>query len=149
MIEESNRTLGYTKLPIISNSGACWYHECTAGSMIADAARWYLEHNYTATNQEWSKSVAACVWHGGAMASTNLLEGPGNIYLCDTFSPFSKIIFFAGYITVGDILTMFPYHNVLTIATMKGSEILKLMEASVEYYNETSYQGEFLHVSGN
>lgn len=43
---------------------------------------------------------------------------------------------------------MFPYHNVLTIATMKGSEIHQLMEASVEYYNESSYQGEFLHVSG-
>lgn len=31
---------------------------------------------------------------------------------------------------------------------MKGSEIHQLMEASVEYYNESSYQGEFLHVSG-
>ena len=73
------------------------------------------------------------------------------IFICAIhFHPSQFFVFFifTGYITLGDILTMFPYHNVLTIATMKGSEIHQLMEASVEYYNESSYQGEFLHVSG-
>lgn len=115
---------------------------------MADAARWYLEHNYTADNQVWSDSVAACVWHGGAMASTNLLNEPGNYLFFRYISIVLELFFLTGHITVGDILTMFPYHNVLTIAKMKGSDIHKLMESSVEYYNESSYQGEFLHVSG-
>lgn len=45
---------------------------------------------------------------------------------------------------------MFPYANLLTMARMKGSDIAKLFEQSVAYYNDSSaYQGEFLHVSGN
>lgn len=73
---QSNETLGVTKVPIISNIQSCWYGECTGASMMADAARWFLEHNVT-TNNGWSDSIAACVWHGGALSNTDLGINPG------------------------------------------------------------------------
>ena len=127
---ESNETIGYTKLPIVSDRSVCWYRECTGASMMADAARWYLEHNVT-VNNNWYDSVAAVVWHGGALSNTDLGLT-------------------AGPIKLGDILYMFPYANVLAMARMTGAQIKMLFENSVENYNDTSAPklGEFLHVSG-
>lgn len=57
---------------------------------------------------------------------------------------------YTGLIKFGDLLAMFPYANTLAIVTMSGLQIKKLMEASVEAFNDETApkQGEFLHVSG-
>lgn len=130
VLKESNETIGYTKLPIVSDRSECWYRECTGASMMADAARWYLENNVT-VNNSWNDSVAAVVWHGGALSNTDLGLT-------------------AGPILFGDILYMFPFANVLAMAKMTGSQITQLFEKSVENYNDTSAPklGEFLHASG-
>ena len=76
MLTQTNEVIGYAKIPIISDRKYCWYEECTGASMMADAARWFLEKNTTATNL-WDFSVAAAVWHGGALSDTDLDIGPG------------------------------------------------------------------------
>ena len=43
--------------------------------MMADAARWYLEKNMTA-GDDWQNTVAAAVWHGGALVDTGLDDVP-------------------------------------------------------------------------
>jgi hypothetical protein len=43
---------------------------------MADAARAFLEKNTTAGN-EWANTVAATVWHGGALSDTDLDIGAG------------------------------------------------------------------------
>lgn len=130
VLTQSNETIGYTKIPIISDRKICWYEECTGAALMADAARWFLE-KITTSNNDWSNTVAATVWHGGALADTDLDLG-------------------AGPITYGDILTMFPYANVVVRAWMYGLQIKNLFEESVRYYNDTTSpnRGEFLHVSG-
>jgi len=74
---QANETIGYTKIPIISDRKFCWYTECTGGALIADAARAFLEKNTTAGN-DWADTVAATVWHGGALSDTDLDIGAGN-----------------------------------------------------------------------
>lgn len=69
----SNLTIGYTKTPIISDRKYCWYGECTGASLMADAARWYLEKNSTRSTP-WQYTFAATVWHGGALTDTNTLD---------------------------------------------------------------------------
>lgn len=130
VLTQANETIGYTKIPIISDRKICWYEECTGAALMADAARWFLEKITTSSN-DWSNTVAATVWHGGALADTDLDLG-------------------AGPITYGDILTMFPYANVIVRAWMYGLQIKNLFEESVRYYNDTTSpnRGEFLHVSG-
>ena len=135
VLTKSNETIGFTKTPIVSDKKVCWYGECTGAAMMADAARWYLEKNMTAGN-DWQNTVAAAVWHGGALVDTGLDDVPS---------------LNSGLIKFGDILYMFPYSNVLVKVLMKGIEIKTLFENSVQYYNQStsSNLGEFLHVSGN
>lgn len=76
MLTQANETIGYTKIPIISDRKICWYEECTGAALMADAARWFLE-KITTSNNDWSNTVAATVWHGGALADTDLDLGAG------------------------------------------------------------------------
>ncbi len=75
MLIQSNETIGFTKTPLVSDKKFCWYGECTGAAMMADAARWYLEKNTTSGNT-WSETVAATVWHGGALTDTELDDVP-------------------------------------------------------------------------
>lgn len=144
----SNETIGYTKIPIISETKYCWFAECTGGSLMADAARWYLEKNMTKDNP-WARTVAATVWHGGAMTDTDLDISAG-ILGQQIKSNFYSTIPFLGPIKFGDILLMFPYANEIARVPMYGHQIKTLFEKSVEYYNDLNEpkRGEFLHVSG-
>lgn len=48
---------------------------------MADAARWFLE-KYTTKNATWKNTVAATVWHGGALSDTDLDLGAGGVSIC-------------------------------------------------------------------
>lgn len=78
VLAQANETIGYSKIPIISDRKICWYTECTGAALMADAARAYLE-KYTTSGNEWANTVAATVWHGGALSDTDLDIGAGNI----------------------------------------------------------------------
>ena len=59
----------YVKVPIVGSSKSCWYGECSGGNLMSDAARWYLEKTRY-LKQSWKDTVAATLWHGGAMTGT-------------------------------------------------------------------------------
>ena len=48
------------------------YGECTAGNLMADAARWYVETQTLYSQLPWDQSVAGAVWHAGSMSHTDL-----------------------------------------------------------------------------
>jgi len=56
----------HIKVPIIGTNEVCWYEECSGGNLMSDAAYWYLEQ-VPYQNKSWKESVAATVWHGGAI----------------------------------------------------------------------------------
>lgn len=60
--------------------------------MMADAARWFLEKNLTSGN-DWSKTVAAAVWHGGALTDTDLDISEGNLNSIFNSVFFAKITY--------------------------------------------------------
>ena len=77
VLTQANETIGYTKILIISDRKICWYTECTGATLMADAARAFLE-KYTTVGNEWFNTVAATVWHGGALSDTDIKAGNSN-----------------------------------------------------------------------
>lgn len=76
VLTQSKEVIGYSKTPIYSDRQYCWYGECNGASLMADAALWFLSKNESNT-QAWANSPAAAVWHGGALADTDLDISPG------------------------------------------------------------------------
>lgn len=52
----------------------------------------------------------------------------------------------AGDITVGDIMTSFPFNNFLSVIEITGSEVMEALEKGVDSYPEQA--GHYPHVSG-
>ena len=71
VLQVTEEKIGFTKIPIVSDRASCWYQECSGGNLMTDAARWYLENKVT-VNETWKNSIAATVWHGGALSATDL-----------------------------------------------------------------------------
>ncbi len=91
--------------------------ETNLGDFCADAMLWKA-------NQAYSRPVDAAFTNGGSIRAS---IGIGDISMLD-------------------MKTVFPFGNTLQIMTVKGSELLELMEAS--YYSTPYPLGSFMQVAG-
>ena len=91
--------------------------ETNLGDFCTDAMLWKA-------NQAYSQPVVAAFANGGSIRA-NIAVGEINML---------------------DMKTVFPFGNTLQILTIKGSELLELMEAS--YFNTPNPLGSFMQVSG-
>jgi 5'-nucleotidase len=54
----------------------------------------------------------------------------------------------AGKVTRGDLMSVLPFINNMVQMSMKGSDLLEVLEWSVHDYNEHERAGKFLQYSG-
>ena len=106
---------------VFLNGTSCRSVECNVGNLITDAMVYVNALQYV--GQYWTDAGIGFIQGGGIRSSSN----PGNL-------------------TKFDITTILPFNNTLVVVNMTGSDILAVLEHSVERYN--GGQGEFLQMSG-
>ncbi|CAH2043420.1 unnamed protein product, partial [Iphiclides podalirius] len=100
----------------------CRIRECNLGNIITDSIL-----NYT--NEMYDDVKIAVIQGGRIRASLGRPEPPFNI-------------------TRGDLITILPFSDTLTIITMNGSVLLKSLEHSVASWRTIDSPGQFLQMSG-
>jgi 2',3'-cyclic-nucleotide 2'-phosphodiesterase (5'-nucleotidase family) len=54
----------------------------------------------------------------------------------------------AGKVTMGDLMAVLPFINNMVRMSLKGSDLLEVLEWSVYDYNPDEHKGKFLQYSG-
>jgi 2',3'-cyclic-nucleotide 2'-phosphodiesterase (5'-nucleotidase family) len=54
----------------------------------------------------------------------------------------------AGKVTLGDLMSVLPFVNNMVQMSLKGSDLLEVLEWSVDDYNANERKGKFLQYSG-
>lgn len=118
-IDRINNEVVGTSLTFLDGE-QCRIRECNLGNIITDAILNYTE----------DATVNIAVIQGGRIrTSLGRPEMPFNI-------------------TRGDVITILPFSDTLTVLTMNGSMLLKTLEHSVESWRTIDSPGQFLQISG-
>ncbi|VVC26427.1 Hypothetical protein CINCED_3A004777 [Cinara cedri] len=126
----TSSVIGSTSVVLQGSNRFCWTQECNLGNFVADA---FVAHNVRTNmksfdlTQQWTDASIAFLQSG--VIRSNI--GPTNP---------------AGVITMGDILLVLPLLHDVGKVTVKGSEIRRIIEQTVQPSSEGN--GEFLQMSG-
>lgn len=117
------------KTLVVLDGLSCRLKECNLGNLATDAFVYVnaKEHN----GPGWTDAPIAMLQGGGIRSTVDFDISDGNL-------------------TVGEIMTAFPFENIVLKVEMPGSVIWDALELSVSRYNRNGVQprGEFLQVSG-
>lgn len=115
------------KTSVILDGNSCRLRECNMGNLIADA----MIHKYASEYDGfgWSDAPMAVIQGGGIRASIVHMDMPANV-------------------TKGDLLTVMPFDGSMSVVTVDGATVWKMLEHSVAYYNTKRPVGQFLQLSG-
>lgn len=121
----SETVVGNTSVKLDGDS--CRKHECNMGNLITDA----MVHKYATRYRGigWTDAPIAIIQGGGVRASIAHLNLPADV-------------------TKGDLLTVMPFDGNMVKVTIKGRDIWRMLEHSVENYRITRSPGQFLQMSG-
>ncbi|XP_026756321.2 uncharacterized protein LOC113516144 [Galleria mellonella] len=106
---------------------SCRLHECNMGNLITDAMIYKYASEYK--GEGWTDAPIAIIQGGGIRSSI-------------THSNTSTKV------TRGDLLTVMPFDGMMVKVTVKGTEILKMLEHAVAKYRTIRALGQFLQLSG-
>ncbi len=120
----TKQDIGETSVFLVGDRKVCRVEECNLGNFVADAMRAYSKAQIAITN-------------GGGIRS-NVPVGadiPADLKLAETLK-----------ITEGDVLTVFPFGNVVATFELKGSDVVAALENGVSQVEGGA--GRFPQVSG-
>ncbi|CAD0202682.1 unnamed protein product [Chrysodeixis includens] len=112
---------------VIIDGESCRLKECTMGNVITDA----MIHRYASVYDGlgWTDAPIAILHGGGIRSSFHYSKLPSNI-------------------TKGEVIQVLPFDATVIKVDIVGADILKMLEHSVDNYNERFPTGEFLQMSG-
>ncbi len=120
----TSQEIGETSVFLVGDRKVCRVEECNLGNFAADAMRAYSKAQIAITN-------------GGGIRS-NVPVGvdiPADLKLAETLK-----------VTLGDVLTVFPFGNVVATFELKGSDVIAALENGVSQVEGGA--GRFPQVSG-
>lgn len=108
---------------------SCRLKECNLGNLATDAFVYVNAKEHSGPG--WTDAPVAMLQGGGIRSTVYDETSEGNL-------------------TVGEIMTAFPFENIVLKVEMRGSVMWNVLERSVARYNRNGIQprGEFLQVSG-
>lgn len=119
--------VGQTKVILEGSGIVCRLEECNMGNLIADA---FVDYMASIPYENGWTIAPIAVYNGGSVRSS-----------IDSLKK-------NGIVTMGDILGVLPFINNMVLIRMKGSDIMEMLEWSVEDYNREERKGKFLQMSG-
>lgn len=122
--------VGRTRVLLEGDSKICRREECNLGNLITDAMIDYNVGEYADRNG-WTD--AAIALHNGGSIRTSITRANDD------------------KITMGDVLSVLPFHNIIMKVSMTGELILSVLEWSVqnlEMNTTANLFGAFAQVSG-
>lgn len=126
----SRTVVGKTRVLLEGSSKVCRRSECNIGNLITDAMIDYNAGEYT-NKDNWTDAAIA-------------FQNSGGIRTSITRANDDKI-------TMGDILSVLPFHNTIMKVSMTGALIRSVLEMSVknlEINTTSNLYGAFLQFSG-
>ncbi|MDL1899341.1 multifunctional 2',3'-cyclic-nucleotide 2'-phosphodiesterase/5'-nucleotidase/3'-nucleotidase [Anaerolineae bacterium CFX9] len=125
-IEELRRTvIGQTSVFLVGDRAACRAMECTLGNLITDAMR------------EATGAQIAITNGGGIRASIPNTPTPEDVALP---SPID--------VTLGDVLTVLPFGNLVSTFSLSGADVIAALEHGLSALGTDAGTGRFPQVSG-
>lgn len=121
----TEEVVGYTT--VLLDGASCSRRECNLGNLITDAMVFRYAMDYT--GEHWTDAPIAIIQAGGIRASISHVKMPANI-------------------TQGELLTIMPFEGSLVTVTVNGSTLIKMIQHSVNNYNDLEASGPFLQYSG-
>ncbi|CAB3253193.1 unnamed protein product [Arctia plantaginis] len=121
----TEEVVGYTS--VLLDGASCSRKECNLGNLITDAMIFRYAIDYT--GEHWTDAPIAIIQAGGIRASISHVKMPANI-------------------TQGELLTVMPFEGPLVTVTVNGSTLIKMIQHSVNNYNDLEASGPFLQYSG-
>ncbi|XP_028162109.1 uncharacterized protein LOC114354053 [Ostrinia furnacalis] len=112
---------------VVLDGNSCRLRECNMGNLIADAMIYKYASEYTGYG--WSDAPIAVIQGGGIRASVVHMDMPANV-------------------TKGDLLTVMPFDGSMSVVTVQGETVWKMLEHAVAYYNTKRAVAKFLQLSG-
>ncbi|KAL5243001.1 hypothetical protein ACI65C_010411 [Semiaphis heraclei] len=122
----TNVTIGRTAVELINS---CHRMECNIGNLIADSFVYYnilKKENY---NEYWTDAPIGIVQAGAIRTTLNETDHDG-------------------YITLGQLINVMPFQNILVKVTISGSSLLEAFELSVYDFVKDQGGSKLLQVSG-
>nr|ATU82509.1 venom 5' nucleotidase 2 [Lethocerus distinctifemur] len=125
----NSRTAMHVGTTTVDLDGNCRNKECNLGNMVADAL--YEYGQVAAAGNKWPK-IPLVLYNGGGVRSSILLNSTG------------------GSLTMGDILTSFPFENQLRVVSLTGKALKQAIEVGVAEYDPAGIilKGSFPMMSG-
>ncbi|KAL3883277.1 hypothetical protein ACJMK2_029560 [Sinanodonta woodiana] len=121
---QKREVVGHTAVLLEGETYWCRVRECNLGNLATDAMiNYHLD--YMKANGTWAAASIALVQSGGIRASIE----PGNI-------------------TLGNVLTVFPFGNNIDLVKIRGIHLRKMIEHAVVNYDPQNRPGAFLQMSG-
>lgn len=114
------------KTKVLLDQTTCRQQECNIGNLVADAFVAYK--SYFHAGNYWTDTPIGVQNGGGIKVSIDARDKAGNI-------------------TRGELLKSLPFDNRMSAITLKGADLLEMLEVAIRSNGETS-GGEFLHFSG-
>ncbi|KAK3603342.1 hypothetical protein CHS0354_025948 [Potamilus streckersoni] len=121
---QKREVVGHTAVLLEGETYWCRIRECNLGNLYTDAMISY-HLDYLKANDTWAAASIALVQSGGIRASIE----PGNI-------------------TMGNVLTVFPFGNNIDLIKIRGIHLRQMLEHAVENYDPINRPGSFLQMSG-
>ncbi|KAL3883275.1 hypothetical protein ACJMK2_029558 [Sinanodonta woodiana] len=121
---QKREVVGHTAVLLEGETYWCRVRECNLGNLYTDAVISY-HLNYLKANDTWAAASIALINSGGIRGSIE----PGNI-------------------TMGHVLTVFPFGNNIDLVKIRGIHLRKMLEHAVEKYDPHNRPGAFLQMSG-
>lgn len=126
----SNEEIGRTKVLLDGDTIHCRLKECNLGNFLTDAYVDYMARLHKLNHGKgWTDTPIAIQHSGGIRTSIDASSQEGKV-------------------TLGDLMSVLPFVNNMVQMSLKGSDLLEVLEWSVDDYNANERKGKFLQYSG-
>ncbi len=122
------QVIGQTNVFLVGDRNVCRYEECNLGNLIADAIR------------ASDDTIQIVIMNGGGVRSNipaNAAEIPADLAYAAPVD-----------VTLGDVLTAFPFRNRIATFDLTGADVIAALENGVSRVDADSGTGRFPQVSG-
>lgn len=126
----ADEEIGRTKVLLDGDTRHCRVHECNLGNFIADAYVDYMARLHKLNYGKGWTDTPIAIQNGGSIRATIDASSKG------------------GKVTMGDLMAVLPFVNNMVRMSLKGSDLLEVLEWSVYDYNSDERKGKFLQYSG-
>ncbi|PNF40457.1 hypothetical protein B7P43_G14344 [Cryptotermes secundus] len=126
----ADEEIGRTKVLLDGDTKHCRVHECNLGNFITDAYIDYMARLHKLNYGKGWTDTPISIQNGGSIRASIDVSSKG------------------GKVTMADLMAVLPFINNMVRMSLKGSDLLEVLEWSVFDYNADEHKGKFLQYSG-